>query len=115
MIVDKDLEDLAKLQFGSSHECPNLYGGGNDDIVSEKFIIKQSVTISKKNSFIGKKSLKITLKDLKKLNKPRTKGSYGRIHFLQDYSFENSDDNFKDLFVVKVQDRNFDFKAYLST
>ena len=111
LIDDKDLEDLSKLKY-SSNQCPNLYKGIDVSTVFEKFLIKQSVTITSKD--LDKKSLKFSSKDLKKLNKPRTKGAYGSIHFLQDYKFEDVDDDFKNSFVMKVQDRNFDFKDVIS-
>ena len=59
LIEEKDLKDLAKLQT-KTHECPNLYKGKSSikNKVFEKFIVKESVTITKKTRLFGKKSLR---------------------------------------------------------
>ena len=102
IVDDNDIMTMTKQQYHNPKrydKCPNLMEGCDDMRFSEKFSLKKSIKIEKSDgspkslakSLAKKlsnkkqnKQIELTIQDLAKLNKPRSKGAFGSIHFLED-------------------------------
>ena len=122
IVDDDDIMTMTGQQYHQYHEydnCPNLMKGLYKNRFSEKFLLKKSIKIEEADNspksqtkslakkLTNKNQIKLTIKDLARLDKPRSKGAFGSIHFLEDYDLDIGDAKYKNNLIIKVQKRDF--------